>query len=848
MASPQAAQSKWVQREIGWWIANRSAERLLILLTEGTFAWSDVLGDVDWRNTDAIPRCLAGIFHDEPLFVDLRWAKEESNLTLNHVKFRSAVLDIAAPLRDLPKDEMDGEAVRALRRNRRWAWGAASALAMATLAAEYQREKAVDERDVAISRQLAAQANEFTTRGTARLALLLAVQAWKQQSGVDSETALLRALQRLPVQRMLFHEGLSTFAVSPDASRLVTATSEGSLRLWDSSSGELLATATDAHKNAIFALAFSPDAKRIASGGTDGAIRLWSAATLGTEGIPLSANDGTVRHVAFSPDGKHLVSGSSGGQVRRWDISKSPIESTVLYQSKRPVGGLAYSVDGRTLAAGFTDPTIVLWETSTWRSREPLTAGIPSGWTSIALSPDGLRLASGSLDGRIVIWDVATGGPVRLFESQQHTILSLAYSADGTELVSGGFDGTVETWNLQTGQASSTRVHRHADGVLKVAASADGQWIASGSQDGDVILAANGSASSVMRKLKLPAMQQGDGQGVVMAFHPDGKRIALSSRLKKLVSIIEAPSGRLLADLEGPVAARSLAFSPDGAMLATGGRDGWITLWDMRQSPPQATVLEARSPRQTAIDALAFSPNGQLLAGGDNDGSIYIIDSRTGQTTRGPLKNSGEAVFGLAFSPDGKWLVSAEAPNPEANRVPAVAMWDVASGELRKKAAQAVGITASSVAFQPNGATLAVGTFNGIIGMFHPRSLQLIGEWKAHSDNVLSIAYRPDGERLASGGEDGAVFLWHTDKARALGEPLLGPEKRVLGLAFSPDGHQLIGSGQSEYVFLWNVDETAWAREACRVAASGLSRYEWRQYVGREIRYTPACIDGRLVE
>ena len=133
--------------------------------------------------------------------------------------------------------------------------------------------------------------------------------------------------------------------------------------------------------------------------------------------------------------------------------------------------------------------------------------------------------------------------------------------------------------------------------------------------------------------------------------------------------------------------------------------------------------------------------------------------------------------------------------------------------------------------------------------MLHPLSLETIGEpWQAHSDDVMTIAYWADGTRLASGGDDGAVFLWHTDKAHALIEPLLGPEKRVQRLAFSPDGRQLIGSGEGQDVFLWNVDATSWAREACRIANSSLSEREWRQYVGSEIRYAPACIDGRLLQ
>ena len=127
MASPQAAQSIWVAREIKWWLRNRSIETMLILLTDGELIRDKSTNDYNWERTTALPDSLRGQFQDEPLYVDLRWTRNEDKLTLRHSQFRSTVLDIAAPIYGRAKDELDGENVRQLKRNKRWAWSAAIA-------------------------------------------------------------------------------------------------------------------------------------------------------------------------------------------------------------------------------------------------------------------------------------------------------------------------------------------------------------------------------------------------------------------------------------------------------------------------------------------------------------------------------------------------------------------------------------------------------------------------------------------------------------------------------------------------------------------------------------------------
>lgn len=179
LASERAAASKWVEREVQWWLAHRDEHSLLVVLTDGELAWSDEAGGFDLAHTTALPASLLKLFAHEPLHVDLRWAKGPQQLDQRSLRFRSAVLDVAATLRGVSKDELDGEAVRTLRRNRAWAMAAAAALMAASAWAWQSREQALRE---ALSNALDLEARQVvsiaaTKRQADALPMAIAVAA-----------------------------------------------------------------------------------------------------------------------------------------------------------------------------------------------------------------------------------------------------------------------------------------------------------------------------------------------------------------------------------------------------------------------------------------------------------------------------------------------------------------------------------------------------------------------------------------------------------------------------------------------------------------------------------------------
>jgi WD40 repeat protein len=288
------------------------------------------------------------------------------------------------------------------------------------------------------------------------------------------------------------------------------------------------------------------------------------------------------------------------------------------------VWGVALSADGQLLASGSQDGTVRLWEANTGRLLATL-EGHTSGVWAVALSADGRLLASGSADRTVRLWEANTGRLLATLEGHTSGVWAVALSADGRLLASGSADRTVRLWEASTGRLLAT-LQGHAGPVHGVALSADGRLLASGSEDGMVRLweasfaplgtAEQGversadlghSPSAPSSRWRLLAMLQGHiGPVYCISLSADG-RVLASGGLDRTIRLSETPfaglegdepsagrtansghspaaapgGGRLLATLQGHTrAVFGVALSADGRLLASGGLDGTVRLWD----------------------------------------------------------------------------------------------------------------------------------------------------------------------------------------------------------------------------------------------------------------------------
>jgi hypothetical protein len=411
LASPRAAESRWVSDEIEYWLEHKDPARLLIALTDGEIAWDPRAGDFDWERTNAVPRVLAKTFAEEPHYVDFRWARTRKQLTLRDPEFRDRVADLAAPLHGRPKDELVGDDIRQHRRTIVLVCCMIAALTILLLAVgslarglTSQRNSARLQRDRANSQALAAEARLNLERRPA-LALWQSLQALRYSDTVEAESSLLAAVQHDPRITAFLPGTGSVASVAFNHDGRVLAGAQGdTIVLWDRRSRRPLGQPLRGHDKPVNMIAFSPDGKLVASASNDGTVILWDLERRRPIGKPLAGHTAAVTSVAFSPDGRFIVSGGGDGGMVLWDAQRRSLLGPFLGDTGQ-VTGLAFGREGRLLGSAGQDGRIRLWDVER-RQLIGVLSRDPGSGTSVAIAPDGRTLAAGSTDGSVQIWDV----------------------------------------------------------------------------------------------------------------------------------------------------------------------------------------------------------------------------------------------------------------------------------------------------------------------------------------------------------------------------------------------------------------------------------------------------------
>ncbi|WP_230689039.1 TIR domain-containing protein [Micromonospora sp. WMMC415] len=240
MASPEAARSEWVNREVAWWVANRSPNRLLLAVTSGDFVWDKDVGDVDFKTSTAVPPALRGVLAEEPRWIDLRWLRDADLADASNPRLRESVTELGSAIRDMPKDLLIGEHVRRHRqamRHARLAIGSLATLLVfllaATVYAVIQSEEAQSQTRTATAQLLAATAiAEMEVQ--ADRAQLLAVEGYRMQRNPRTAAALLDVLTASPhlVRQVPVGATVTAVSGSADGNTVVAGTDDGRLLRW----------------------------------------------------------------------------------------------------------------------------------------------------------------------------------------------------------------------------------------------------------------------------------------------------------------------------------------------------------------------------------------------------------------------------------------------------------------------------------------------------------------------------------------------------------------------------------------------------------------------------------------
>ena len=586
LASPDSAESPWVEKEIQYWLDNKPLDKLIIVLTEGDIEWDDKTNTFSTTKSDALPQLLKDEFNTEPFYVDLREPKANNKLTLSDPDFRQHILGMAAQLHGKEAKNLESEELKAHRTTMRLRNGVIAGLSVLFSLAVYFGVRAFLKQQEAQANYLYSEANK-REQSDPTLALRLAEEAHKLQ---------------------------------PNDSLI----QEGFLSIYESNIFHKLKLK---HNDKVRAVGFSENGDTLATGSQDSIVRLWEA----RKGYTLLDSvhvKGQVFTIDLHPNGRSVLIGTHDGRVLNWTLGNAP---NTIYSIKKRVSAVKHSPDNRHALFGLQDNTVILWDLVENRLVRKLTAH-NNGVAAVAFDKTGKQFLTAAKDGLALLWNLNDSVPIIEYRGHTDGVSAVAFSKDDEQstILTGSWDKTARLWDKNSGKLIYI-FEGHAEDVFSVDYSMDNSIVLTSSLDKTSRLWDLESGMQIVQLI-------GHTSKVFdSAFLPGGKQIITGSE-DSYAMIWEYDQNPRVLDVPnfGPI--YDIALDPTGNLTYTANRDGSIRVWDRtkRESKKESDTLIGHSK---AVRAIAISPiNPNLMISGSDDKTVVLWDLTTNSPLKEPLQ------------------------------------------------------------------------------------------------------------------------------------------------------------------------------------------------------------------
>jgi WD40 repeat protein len=598
-----------------------------------------------------------------------------------------------------------------------------------------------------------------------------AVSVLAEAQSYDRQPAVLRG-----------HESfVNGAAFSPDGSRVVTASADGTARVWHATTGALLFVLSG-HTAEVNSAVFSPDGKHILTASADHTARLWDASTGGLA-IVLQGHSCFVIDAAFSRDGKRIVTASADRTARLWDAITGQSYAS-LQGHIDSVNGAAFSPDGTRIVTVSNDCMIRHWDTATC---EEIIAfrGHDRAIYTVAFSPDGRRVLTASADHTARQWDTINHVPLAFLAGHDAEVNSAVFSPNGIHILTASADDTARLWDADTGDEIAV-LRGHNDCVNRAAFDPEGRRAVTAAAD------STGRLWDVSTDAQVVILAGHTNEVHSCTFSPDGSRIVTGS-WDHTARVWDAGIGNPIALLEGHTGdVKGAAFSRDGQRIVTISGDGTARLWDTWNNSERA-VLRGH---ESFINHAAFSPDGLSLvtASADRTARLWQVPEATEYAV---LRGHQSFVNHATFSPDGTRVVSSSADRT-------CRIWNASSGDLLA-VLQGHQSYVNNAAFSLDGARIVTASADRTARLWDATTGAQIAVLRGHMNVVTSAEFSPDGARVVTASEDHTARLWDGMTGAPLGAPLFGHRSVVIRARFSPDGARIITASVDRTARLWDA-------------------------------------------
>lgn len=543
-------------------------------------------------------------------------------------------------------------------------------------------------------------------------------------------------------------------------------------------------------------------------------------------------------------------------------FAQSPIpEGAIEWFGKGRIHDMKYSPDGTRLTVA-TSKGIWIYDANTYQPLHFLKKH-ENFVERIVFSPDGSILASEERFNKIHLWDVNTGKHKYKLQ-RQRGIKHFDFSADGQTLLTlvGPFINTI-FYHVDTGAEKEVKSMdmNHIDFIQAYHTTFDrnNNILATGELNNTIYL------WDLVEGVRKKTFRGNKGSLYSLAFSPDGKTLASGGEGE----FIRGEDGNFLRDngifhvwdtVEGKrkhrfagdnmYDIRSVAFRPDGSLLAGGDEFGQIHLVD----PNTGKYIKKLEAHSKEVVAISFSADMRTLATGSRDGSVRIWEVASGENKQ-TFEGFFDKVIGFDVSADGKTIVMGGS-GPTC-------LWDVASGKREKTFTESsyagnisfvpggkfiltatnakflydrntgeraahflgTGSVASSVGFSPDGKKIVTGNDDGTVLLFDVERRNYKGQvtLAAHDGRVVSVAYTPDGKTIVSGSADQTIRLWDSNTLAQKKVFITGNRNALTDVALSPDGKTIAAVDNTAIIYLWDVKTSTQKKFRPRHAAGVLS-------------------------